>query len=316
MRRKLQQNRFVVPKITDDKGNVTDIRVVYNTTSCKLNAKVWAPNFWMPTINTPLGSLSYGYWSLDFDIGEMCLNFSLLLPLQNLAEVQMELIKNHLESILNSPPLASNKSWTQFLFGYRTSQFCTIKLLYHAKEQIKGCCKEKNNPLWWDRVTFNLPGQQDFDPPKPFVILWDNFNKRIAGSMTIFVDNGRGTGCSKKHAWRVAKHYMTRLQFLGIQNAARKVQPPTQSNTGAWANAIIKTMDNNVTKTVLQAKWNKAKDIVNKIISKLKGSGNNSLDFKQLEKYQGYLIHVCTTYKQFVPFMKGIHHTLDLWRPN
>lgn len=133
---------FAVPKVTDDKGNVTDIRVVYNATSCKLNAKVWAPNFWMPTVDTPLRSLSYGYWSVDFDIGEMFLNFPLPRPLQNLAGVRMEGIKERLSGIEKAPPVVENESWTRYLFGYRASPFCTIKLLYHAEEQIKGCPKE------------------------------------------------------------------------------------------------------------------------------------------------------------------------------
>lgn len=134
--------------------------------------------------------------------------------------------------------------------------------------------------------------------------------------MTIFVDDGRGTGCNEEHAWTVVKRYMTRLQFLGIQNAARKVRPPAQSNTGAWAGAIIETTKDKVTKTVSLAKLNKAKKIIADIIAELEESSDDSLDFKQLEKHRGYLIHVCTTYKQFVPFMKGIHQTLDSWRPN
>ena len=43
---------------------------------------------------------------------------------------------------------------------------------------------------------------------------------------------------------------------------------------------------------------------------------DGKLDFKQLEKDRGYLVHVATTYKHMIPFMKGIHLTIDSWRPN
>ena len=66
---------FGVSKVTDASGKATDIRVVYNATSSGLNDKVWSLNFWMPMVDTPLSALSFGYWSGDFDLGEMSLKF-------------------------------------------------------------------------------------------------------------------------------------------------------------------------------------------------------------------------------------------------
>ena len=54
-----------------------DIRVVFNGTSCGLNATTWASKFWLSTHTTMTRLLSYGYRVVDADIGEMILNFPL-----------------------------------------------------------------------------------------------------------------------------------------------------------------------------------------------------------------------------------------------
>ena len=61
---------FAVPKTVDSKGNVTEIRMVYNGTSCGLNDCVWAPNFWMPTPHTAAHQLDYNSYMIDIDLGE------------------------------------------------------------------------------------------------------------------------------------------------------------------------------------------------------------------------------------------------------
>ena len=60
---------FHVPK------GPTDIRLVFNGTSCGLNNTVYASNFWLPMSNTMTRLLSFGYRGVDIDIGEMFLNF-------------------------------------------------------------------------------------------------------------------------------------------------------------------------------------------------------------------------------------------------
>ena len=95
----------------------------------------------------------------------------------------------------------------------------------------------------------------------------------------------------------------------------RKTRPPAQTNTGAWAGGILETTEKKVTK-ISQAKWDITKGILKRIQNKLSTSENNTLNFKKLESDRGYLIHVATTYKQMIPFLKGIHLTLDSWRPN
>ncbi len=39
-------------------------------------------------------------------------------------------------------------------------------------------------------------------------------------------------------------------------------------------------------------------------------------DHKLLEHYRGYLIYICWTYPFIVPYLKGLHLTIDSWRAN
>lgn len=62
-------NYFAVPK---GKG---DIRVVYDGTKCGLNSVVWAPNFFLPSIDSLAMFTSNQTWFADLDLGEMFLNY-------------------------------------------------------------------------------------------------------------------------------------------------------------------------------------------------------------------------------------------------
>ena len=56
---------------------LNDIRMVYNASSCGLNAVLWATHFDLPVVQHILCSLLPGYYQCDMDIGEMFLNFPL-----------------------------------------------------------------------------------------------------------------------------------------------------------------------------------------------------------------------------------------------
>lgn len=40
----------------------------------------------------------------------------------------------------------------------------------------------------------------------------------------------------------------------------------------------------------------------------------DEIEYKKLEKCRGFLIYVSRTYKSFVPYLRGIHKTIDGWR--
>jgi hypothetical protein len=64
----------------------SNIRLVYNGTSCGLNKALWAPNFWLPTPATATQTLGYGYYMVDINLGELVLNFPLHSILQKFWE--------------------------------------------------------------------------------------------------------------------------------------------------------------------------------------------------------------------------------------
>jgi hypothetical protein len=59
-----------------DKGE-TDIRMVYNGTSCGLNAYLNAPHYGLLTVKHTLRALREGYFQCNLDVGKQFLNYKL-----------------------------------------------------------------------------------------------------------------------------------------------------------------------------------------------------------------------------------------------
>jgi hypothetical protein len=66
--------------------------------------------------------------------------------------------------------------------------------------------------------------------------------------------------------------------------------------------------------TISEERWIKAKNMI-KWISETCEGASGVIDFKTLESYSGFLIYICRTYPAINPYLKGIHLTLDSWRP-
>jgi hypothetical protein len=55
----------------------TDIRMVYNGTSCGLNDILYAPHFDLPTVRTTLRAILLGFFQCDLDVQDQFLNYKL-----------------------------------------------------------------------------------------------------------------------------------------------------------------------------------------------------------------------------------------------
>ena len=77
---------FDVPK------GESDIRMVYDATKCGLNAALWTPNFFLPTIDSILRNADEEIWFGDIDLGEMFLNYWLDEELRPYAGVDVTLL--------------------------------------------------------------------------------------------------------------------------------------------------------------------------------------------------------------------------------
>lgn len=65
----------------------------------------------------------------------------------------------------------------------------------------------------------------------------------------------------------------------------------------------------------LQEKWNKAKLLIAELGDMIKNSTDGLVNRKRLEQIRGFLIYVSRTYPWMPPYLKGLHLTIDSWRP-
>jgi hypothetical protein len=294
-----------------EKGS--DIRMVYNGTSCGLNDVLWAPNFWLPYPATAARLLSYGYYMVDIDLGEMFLNFPLPKLLKRYSGVDLTPYAEELhKSREPKKPLSSGRQWvhwTRCWMGLKPSPFMAIRFYYLAEEFARGNRWQKDNPLRWDRILLNLPGATDFDPTMPRVMKWDELIKNIAGDIVAFVDDLRASGHSVERAWAISRQVVARLQYLGLQDAPRKRRPPVRT-PGAWAGSIFTTTENTVLQSISQEKWDKVKAQLKELLEVFLSSVSPLFNYKRLEQIRGFLCHVAMTYALVTPYLKGLHLTL------
>ncbi|GKY99201.1 hypothetical protein MPSEU_000875500 [Mayamaea pseudoterrestris] len=170
-----------------------------------------------------------------------------------------------------------------------------------------------SNVFHWTRVKLNVPGMSDYNPGKPWICKL-RANGDIAADMHLFVDDGRTTGPTEEDAWQGGSKVAKMSAWYGLQDAARKRRPPSQT-PGAWSGSVVATTADGVFLSVSQERWDKTKTAVQWIAAQL---GNNpvEIEFKPLERFRGFLVYVGQTYRAMVPYLQGIHLTLDSWRPN
>jgi hypothetical protein len=64
-----------------------------------------------------------------------------------------------------------------------------------------------------------------------------------------------------------------------------------------------------------EEKWLKLKDIVSKWLSQLEG-GATDLDHKELLSDRGFMVYMTRAYPSMIPYVKGFHLTIEMWRGN
>jgi hypothetical protein len=199
--------------------------------------------------------------------------------------------------------------------GFTPSPYNAIRTYYIAEEFARGNPALESNPMRYDQVKLNLPGDPIFDPTLPYVMKWNDVADAIAGDVKTFVDDLRGTGFSFENAWQVARQLGSRFQYLGIQEAARKRRPPSQT-PGAWAGSVLAIFLSQLTKSVTQEKWEKGRGIIGVIAKLVRDSpdGRPEILFKYLESSSGFLVHLAMTFEDFMPLLKDFFNTMNSWR--
>jgi hypothetical protein len=292
----------------------TDIRMVYDASKSGLNDALWAPTFGLPTVESTLRGIETDSYLGDLDLGEMFLNFKLDVKMRAYAGVDLSCYPAG--GMKDNPENQGVcwERWERCLMGLKPSPFNATKAFAWGEEVIRGDRKDKANPLHWDRVRLNLPGEEAYDPTLPWVSKVGKFEggDRIAGDFFTYIDDVRTSGRDREHCWEVSRRVASHCSYLGIQDAPRKRRAPS-SNPGAWAGSNVVLTPEGVAVTVSPEKWGRTRDIVMRWWKEVKVAP--SLNRKALESDAGFLVYVVRSFPAMRPYLKGIHLTLHGWRP-
>ena len=297
---------FCVPK------GSSDIRMVYNGTSCGLNDVLWAPHFGLPIMQHTLRSLLPGYYQCDMDVGEMFLNFPLHPDVRPYSGVDVTYMRNDPRE--RDPWEMDRKNkwerWARNFMGLTDSPYRSLQLMIKAKFLAYGDRTLVDNPFRWKIVKLNLPGSATYNAKLPWVMKLRE-DGQLACEVYVYVDDGRITGHNKVECWKATRQFCASLQKLGIQDASRKRTEPSLM-PGPWAGTVVHT-ETEVVATVTQVKWLKTQGLIEELKDLLQKDPEH-IPHKRLEQIRGFLIYVARTYKWVDPYLKGIHQTLDGWR--
>jgi hypothetical protein len=168
----------------------------------------------------------------------------------------------------------------------------------------------------------NLPGMPSYSPSKPWVYKKQSSDGRIAADVLTYIDDALRNGPSEEECWQAARKYTSICNHYGVQDAPRKWCPPSMT-AGAWADTVIHTNMDQVCVKVTQTRWDKACNMVRdiwqefsdrrkQVLSEVLGEDSaGGINHKQLESRRGFLVYVAQAYPSLVPYLKGIHITLD-----
>jgi hypothetical protein len=121
-------NYFALPK-----GGEDDIWLVYNATTTHLNKCVWAPTFWLLTIDTLLRAFDKDSWMTGWDVGDMFLNFQL-------HESVVPFTGVYLSSLYESGDETGPRwaVWDRNLMGFAASPCSSIRTALLVEEVCRG----------------------------------------------------------------------------------------------------------------------------------------------------------------------------------
>ncbi len=127
----------------------------------------------------------------------------------------------------------------------------------------------------------------------------------------MYVDDGRPTGPTEYLAWQAAQAYCAGCTRRGVQDASWKRTSPSHT-PGPWAGTITHTGGGRICGTVTQEKWEKTKRLISEMAAMVVC---HHCTLRRLLQIRGFLMYVIWTYPWINPYMKGLHLTIDSWRP-
>ena len=206
--------------------------------------------------------------------------------------------------------------WERMLFGFRPSPYICTRGYYWGKEIIRGDRRKKNNLFRWTKVELNLSGSLNFDPRRSWVYKVNEETQRVAADFVTFVDAIKVIGGNYTECTSAIYIIATMLNYLGEQNAARKIREASQT-PGMWTGAVMETDDKNIYLSTSQEKRDKGKAIIEEwwsVYEKIDENSQPYFNHKEMQRKRGLLVHLSTIYPWIKPLLKGVNHTLEVWR--
>jgi hypothetical protein len=297
---------FAVPK------GESDIQIVHDGTKSGLNDAMWAPWFSLPSIETHLRCVDANSFLGDIDVGYMFHNFMLHGDLQAYAGIDLTPFFQN-KTLGSQTPRTVWERWVRSAMGFKSSPYNAIQGMLFGEEVIRGDPMDKHNIFRWSHVRLNLPGSKGYITHLPWVSKVRDRDGKLACDLVCYVDDLRSSGNSWSEARSTSRAIGSKLNWLGIQEAARKRRDPCQ-DPGPWAwSLVVIDPGKSVMLSVTHERWIKTKEIIGWIQEEINTS--DTIEFKTLERHQGFLIYMSCTYNVLTPYLKGIHLTLDSWRP-
>jgi hypothetical protein len=301
---------FAVPK-----GD--DIRMVYDGTMSGLNDCLFAPWFALPTMTSMFRGLDLDFWCADNDFSDNFLNYWISKELRAYCGIDVDLLMRDDPDYKPTP-----FTWTRCAMGLKPSPYFAVQQNTRAKRVMLGDPTDPKNVFRWETVVVNLPGNPQYDPSKPRVYKV-RADGTIASDIVCYVDDNRVTAPTEEEAWLASSRVAKTASWLGLQDAARKRRPPSQ-RPGPWAGGVAYVSKTAVTQAVSIPRWRKTKAAVRWLDREWKtaqaeqasGEGDGLMFHKPMESIRGFLNYVTRAYTSLVPYLKGVHLTLDHWRPD
>ena len=128
--------------------------MVYNAIKCSLNDALWAPNFFLPIVDSILHNSLSATWFGDIDLGEMFLNYALDLDLREYAGVDV----TEVDSEMSTSSKRVLERWTQTLMRFCPLPYMATQQFSWSAEIIMGNYTVPSNPFFWNTVILDQPG--------------------------------------------------------------------------------------------------------------------------------------------------------------
>jgi hypothetical protein len=173
---------FAVPKGVIE-NVVQDWRIVFHASANKLNDIVWAPLFYLQTVNLLLRITDKKKLMRDQDLGEMFLLFQLHPNTAKFTAVDLGPLKFGAKECAH-PWM----SWSCNLMGFKSLSDNSIRMYLVSEEIIRGDHHNPNNAFQWHFILLNLPGTKGYRP----LLSWISKHRKdgsLASDFICFVDD-------------------------------------------------------------------------------------------------------------------------------